>query len=35
LLPRVLDAAERFDMRPGDGQMAAMLERAKTEPLFV
>jgi aryl-alcohol dehydrogenase-like predicted oxidoreductase len=35
LLPLLLDAAERFEKRPGDAQMAAMLERAKTEPLFV
>jgi hypothetical protein len=35
VLPRVLDAAERFENRPGDAQVAAMLERAKTEPLFV
>jgi aryl-alcohol dehydrogenase-like predicted oxidoreductase len=35
LLPRVLDAAERFEKRPGDGEVAAMLERAETEPLFV
>jgi aryl-alcohol dehydrogenase-like predicted oxidoreductase len=35
LLPLVLDAAERFEERPGDAQMAAMLERAKSEPLFV
>ena len=35
LLPSVLDAADRFEMRPGDAEMASMLERAKTEPLFV
>ena len=35
LLPRVLDAAERFETRPGDAEMAYMLERAKTEPLFL
>ena len=35
LLPLVLDAAERFEKRPGDAQMVAMLEREKTEPLFV
>jgi aryl-alcohol dehydrogenase-like predicted oxidoreductase len=35
LLPRVLDAAERFDKRPTDAQMTAMLERTLTEPLFV
>jgi len=35
LLPLVLDAAERFEKRPDDAQMDAMLERAKAEPLFV
>jgi aryl-alcohol dehydrogenase-like predicted oxidoreductase len=35
LLPRVLDAAERFQKRPADSEMAAMLERARAEPLFV
>src|SRR5487761_492014 len=35
VLPRVLDAAERFEKRPGDAEMTAMLERAKTAPLFV
>jgi aryl-alcohol dehydrogenase-like predicted oxidoreductase len=35
VLPRVLDAAERFDKRPGDTEMSSMLERAKAEPLFV
>jgi len=35
VLPRVLDAAERFDKRPGDAEMSSMLERAKAEPLFV
>jgi aryl-alcohol dehydrogenase-like predicted oxidoreductase len=35
LLPRVLDAAERFERRPTDIQMAALLERSRTEPLFV
>jgi len=35
MLPRVLDAAERFDKRPGDTEMSSMLERAKAEPLFV
>src|SRR6202165_1059586 len=35
LLPKVLDAAERFEKRPDDPQMAAMLEHAKAEPLFV
>ena len=35
LLPRVLDAAERFEKRPTDAEMAAMLERSQAEPLFV
>jgi aryl-alcohol dehydrogenase-like predicted oxidoreductase len=35
LLPRVLDAAERFENRPADEEMKAMLERAQTAPLFV
>jgi aryl-alcohol dehydrogenase-like predicted oxidoreductase len=35
LLPRVLDAAERFEKRPADAAMATMLERAGTQPLFV
>jgi aryl-alcohol dehydrogenase-like predicted oxidoreductase len=35
LLPRVLDAAERFEKRPTDAQMTAMLERTRAEPLFV
>jgi aryl-alcohol dehydrogenase-like predicted oxidoreductase len=35
LLPRVLDAAERFEKRPADAVMATMLERAGTQPLFV
>jgi aryl-alcohol dehydrogenase-like predicted oxidoreductase len=35
LLPRVLDAAERFDKRPDDAAMGALIERSKSEPLFV
>jgi aryl-alcohol dehydrogenase-like predicted oxidoreductase len=35
LLPRLLDAAERFEDRPDDGRMAALAERAAAEPLFV
>ena len=35
LLPRLLDAAERFEKRPTDAQMSAMLERTQTQPLFV
>jgi aryl-alcohol dehydrogenase-like predicted oxidoreductase len=35
LLPRVLDAAERFEKRPDDAAMRALIERSKSEPLFV
>ena len=35
LLPRVLDAAERFESRPADSEMKALLARASSEPLFV
>jgi len=35
LLPRVLDAAERFEKRPGDAEMTALMERSQAEPLFV
>ena len=35
LLPKVLDAAERFEKRPDDAAMGALIERSKTEPLFV
>jgi aryl-alcohol dehydrogenase-like predicted oxidoreductase len=35
LLPRVLDAAERFEKRPDDDAMNAMLEQSKAAPLFV
>jgi aryl-alcohol dehydrogenase-like predicted oxidoreductase len=35
LLPRVLDAAERFEERPSDSEMKALVERSKTQPLFV
>ena len=35
LLPRLLDAAERYEWRPDDAQMAALAERAAAEPLFV
>ncbi|HEY3084903.1 MAG TPA: aldo/keto reductase, partial [Candidatus Dormibacteraeota bacterium] len=34
LLPRVLDAASRFDRRPSDEEMARMMERAQLEPIF-
>lgn len=35
VLPRVLEAAARFERRPPDADITRMLERAKTEPLFV
>jgi len=35
VLPKMLDAAERFETRPTDGEMTALLERSQTEPLFV
>jgi aryl-alcohol dehydrogenase-like predicted oxidoreductase len=35
LLPRVLDAAERFEKKPDDAAMRSLLERSKAEPLFV
>ncbi|MCW2742733.1 MAG: aldo/keto reductase [Blastococcus sp.] len=35
ILPRLLDAAERFEHRPTDGQMADLAARAQAEPLFV
>src|SRR5487761_141764 len=35
LLPRVLDAAERFERRPDDATMRSLVERSKAEPLFV
>jgi aryl-alcohol dehydrogenase-like predicted oxidoreductase len=35
LLPRVLDAAERFEKRPSDTEMDALLARSQTQPLFV
>ena len=35
LLPRVLDSAERFETRPSDSEMAALVERSRTEPIFV
>src|ERR1700712_512501 len=34
-LPRLLDAAERFDRRPSDDAMAGLAARADAEPLFV
>ncbi len=35
LLPRVLDAASRFDRPPDEAQMEALIERSGLEPLFV
>ncbi|MEP6752757.1 MAG: aldo/keto reductase [Candidatus Dormiibacterota bacterium] len=35
LLPKVLDAAERFEKKPDDAAMVALVERSETEPLFV
>jgi hypothetical protein len=35
LLPRVLDAAQRFESRPGDDEMRALIKRTSPEPLFV
>ena len=35
ILPRLLDAAERFERRPDDDSMAALADRAAAEPLFV
>ncbi len=35
LLPKILDAAERFEKRPTDEEMTTMLARSQAEPLFV
>lgn len=35
LLSRVLDAASRFERRPTDDEMAALVERTRPDPLFV
>jgi aryl-alcohol dehydrogenase-like predicted oxidoreductase len=35
ILPRLLDAAERFEQRPPDEAMTALVERRGLEPLFV
>ena len=35
ILPKLLDAAERFERRPPDEEMAALAERAGAQPLFV
>jgi hypothetical protein len=35
VLPKLLDAAERFERRPPEEEMAALAERSASEPLFV
>jgi hypothetical protein len=35
LLPRVLDAASRFESRPDDARMQELMRRVSQEPLFV
>ena len=35
ILPRLLDAAERFERRPSDEEMAALADRREITPLFV
>jgi aryl-alcohol dehydrogenase-like predicted oxidoreductase len=35
ILPKLLDAAERYEQRPSDEQMTALVERGGLEPLFV
>ncbi|HUS14609.1 MAG TPA: aldo/keto reductase [Chloroflexia bacterium] len=35
VLPRILDAARRYQAPPTDGDMQALVERAQMEPLFV
>jgi len=35
ILPRLLDAAERFEERPDDEQMSGLVARREVEPLFV
>ncbi len=35
ILPMVLDAAERFETRPSDDQMTALVKQWELEPLFV
>ena len=35
LLPKVLDAATRFERRPTEAEMDALRERARPQPLFV
>jgi aryl-alcohol dehydrogenase-like predicted oxidoreductase len=35
VLPKVLDAAERFERAPDDAEMAGLVERTSLQPLFV
>lgn len=35
LLPRVLDAAERFEKAPAESEMEALVARSSPQPLFV
>jgi aryl-alcohol dehydrogenase-like predicted oxidoreductase len=35
ILPRLLDAAERFERRPSDAEMIGLVERSQAEALFV
>jgi hypothetical protein len=35
ILPRLLDAVERFDRRPSDEQLADLVARREAQPLFV
>ena len=35
ILPRLLDAAERFERRPSDEEMAELTARRDLAPLFV
>jgi aryl-alcohol dehydrogenase-like predicted oxidoreductase len=35
LLPRILDAAERYSAKPSDAEMEQMVKRLEMEPLFV
>jgi hypothetical protein len=35
LLPKVLDAASRFERRPADSDMERLVARSAQEPLFV
>jgi hypothetical protein len=34
LLPKILDAASRYETRPNDGDMLAMLEKQRMTTLF-